>query len=87
MHQYFQVEQLKEKGNKCVQDGNFAEAVLHYTHAINQDGRNHLLFSNRSLCFLKLHQYFYAMEDAKETIKLKPDWTKVVQGDSILFYQ
>jgi hypothetical protein len=27
------------------------------------------------------------MEDAKETIKLKPDWTKVVQGDFILFYQ
>ncbi|XP_076103782.1 uncharacterized protein LOC143072629 [Mytilus galloprovincialis] len=68
--------QLKEEGNKCVKEGNYAEAVLHYTHAIGQDGRNHVLYSNRSLCFLKLHQYYYAMEDAKESIKLKSDWPK-----------
>lgn len=53
------------------------EAVLHYTHAIKLDPKNYSLYSNRSLAFLKSQQYFYALEDAKETIKLKPDWAKV----------
>lgn len=74
---------MKEQGNRCVKEGNYGEAILHYTHAINQDNTNHTLYSNRSLCFLKLHQYYYAMKDAKQTIKLKPDWPKVffITGD------
>ncbi|XP_060064127.1 small glutamine-rich tetratricopeptide repeat-containing protein alpha-like [Ylistrum balloti] len=69
-------EDLKAKGNECVKNGNFSEAILHYSHAIKMDPKNHLLYSNRSLAFLKLQQYYYAMEDAKECIKLKPTWPK-----------
>lgn len=74
---FFKVQELKEQGNQCIKDGKFMEAVLHYTHAIKLDPKNYSLYSNRSLAFLKLQQYFYALEDAKETIKLKPDWAKV----------
>ncbi|XP_033750798.1 uncharacterized protein LOC117335017 [Pecten maximus] len=69
-------EDLKAKGNECVKNGNFSEAILHYSHAIKQDPKNHIFYSNRSLAFLKLQQYYYAMEDAKECIKLKPTWPK-----------
>ncbi|XP_071449535.1 stress-induced-phosphoprotein 1-like [Hetaerina americana] len=71
-----EVQDLKEKGNKCVKNGNFAEAVLHYTHAIKLDPQNFSLYSNRSLAFLKMQQFYFALEDANETIRLKADWAK-----------
>ncbi|XP_074651219.1 uncharacterized protein LOC141905985 [Tubulanus polymorphus] len=69
-------EDLKQKGNDCVKAGNHAEAVLHYTHAIKLEPNNHLLYSNRSLAFLKVGQIYYAREDALETIRLQPQWAK-----------
>lgn len=71
-----QVNELKEKGNACVRSENYAESILHYTHAIKLDPSNYSLFSNRSLAFLKMQQFYLAMEDAKETIRLKPEWAK-----------
>ncbi|XP_025076895.1 protein STIP1 homolog isoform X2 [Pomacea canaliculata] len=53
-----------------------AEAILHYTHAIKLEPSNHLLYSNRSYAFLKLDQYYLALEDANQTIKLQPSWPK-----------
>ncbi|KAG8235355.1 hypothetical protein J437_LFUL015864 [Ladona fulva] len=67
---------MKEKGNKCVKDGNYAEAELHYTDAIKLDPQNPSLYSNRSLAFLKMQQFHFALEDAKQTLKLKPEWAK-----------
>lgn len=66
----------KEKGNECVRNGKFEEAVLHYTTAIKSDPKNPTLYSNRSLAFLKSGQHYYAFMDARETIKLRPDWAK-----------
>lgn len=73
----FQVTDLKEKGNDCVRAGNYAEAILHYSHAIKLDSTSPQLYSNRSFAFLKLQQYYYALEDANESIRLDPTWAKV----------
>nr|CAD7461541.1 unnamed protein product [Timema tahoe] len=70
------VEELKQKGNECVRDKKYAESALHYTYAIKLDPSNYSLYSNRSLAFLKMEQYYLALEDAKQTIKLQPDWAK-----------
>lgn len=35
-----------------------------------------ILYSNRSLAFLRLNQLYYANEDAIKTIELDPDWAK-----------
>lgn len=67
---------LKEKGNECFKNQKYEEAVLHYTHAIKLDGLNYSLYSNRSSAFLHLQQYYLALEDAKETIRLQPAWAK-----------
>ena len=72
-----QTEELKEQGNTALKKGNLAEAVLHYTHAVKLEPNNHLLYSNRSLAFLKLDQYYLALQDALQTIKLQPNWPKV----------
>ena len=69
---------MKEEGNKCLKEGKYHEAMLHYTHAIKLDPSQYQLYSNRSLVFLKLQQYYYAHQDAKEVIKLNPSWAKVL---------
>lgn len=71
-----EVEKLKEKGNSCVREGKYEEAMLHYSHAIKLDPKNYTLFSNRSLTFLRMKHFYFALEDAKETIKLNPTWAK-----------
>lgn len=69
-------DELKEEGNKCVKAANFTEAILHYTHAIKLSPSDAILYSNRSLAFLKQQQYYYANEDADRAIALNPTWAK-----------
>lgn len=71
------VDELKELGNQAIKDQRYEESVLHYTQAIKLAPKNYAIYSNRSLAFLKLQQYYYAMEDANETIRLNPKWAKV----------
>ncbi|XP_022197896.1 small glutamine-rich tetratricopeptide repeat-containing protein 2 [Nilaparvata lugens] len=71
-----QVDELKEQGNACVKAGKFEEAVVHYSHAIKLDTKNAALYSNRSFAFLRMSQFYHAMQDAKQTIQLRPDWVK-----------
>lgn len=79
---YFRVFQklieLKELGNAAVKEEKYEEAIIHYTHGIKLDPTNFTLHSNRSYAFLKLKQYYHALEDAKETITLNPSWAKVL---------
>lgn len=67
---------MKELGNQCVRNGNFTEAILHYTHAILLQPNDPILYSNRSLAFLKVKQLYHANVDAEKAIQLKPDWAK-----------
>lgn len=70
------VDELKKKGNDALQVGNFAEAISCYTEAIQLDASNHVLFSNRSAAYAKSGDYDKALQDAEQTVKLKPDWAK-----------
>jgi len=69
-------EQCKEEGNKCVKESKFTEAVIHYTEAIKHEPNSAVLYSNRSLAFVKIDQLFFALEDAQKAIKLDPSWPK-----------
>uniref|UniRef100_A0A336KDY4 CSON015246 protein n=1 Tax=Culicoides sonorensis TaxID=179676 RepID=A0A336KDY4_CULSO len=69
-------DQLKEKGNACVKEKKFEEAVLHYSHAIKLSPKDPILYSNRSLAFLKINQLYYAHEDAEKAIELDENWAK-----------
>lgn len=71
------VEELKTKGNECVKNGKYIEAVLHYTQAIKMDPNNYVLYSNRSYAFLKLDQHYLSLNDANATVRLQPQWAKV----------
>lgn len=71
-----QITQLKEKGNKALAENKFDEAIAAYTEAISFDGKNHVLFSNRSAAFAKAGKYEEALKDANETVQLNPTWPK-----------
>ncbi|XP_053979991.1 stress-induced-phosphoprotein 1 [Hylaeus volcanicus] len=71
-----QVSVLKEKGNSALQEGRVNEAIEYYTQAIQLDGNNHVLYSNRSAAYANAEKYEQALEDAEKTIKIKPDWGK-----------
>lgn len=77
-------ENHKAEGNKEFGNGNYGQAVLFYSMAIDKssnlvertyDERN-ICFSNRSACFLKLGQHEKALEDAESCIQLTPDYVK-----------
>ncbi|XP_023246002.1 stress-induced-phosphoprotein 1 isoform X2 [Copidosoma floridanum] len=71
-----QVNVLKDKGNKALQENKFDEAIQFYTQAIDLDKSNHVLYSNRSAAYAKAGKYSQALEDADKTVTLKPDWAK-----------
>lgn len=50
--------------------------MLHYTHAIKLNPSDPILYSNRSLAFLKINQLYYAHEDAEKAIELNESWAK-----------
>lgn len=63
-------------GNAALSANNFVEAIKCYTEAISIDGKNHVLYSNRSAAYAKCKKYDLALQDAEKTIELKPDWGK-----------
>lgn len=66
----------KAEGNKAFTSGNFEEAIKHYSAGIEVDATNHVLYSNRSACQASLGNWQDALNDAKKTVELKPDWAK-----------
>jgi len=69
-----------------MKEDKYIEAMINYTHGIKCDPQNAYLYSNRSLAFLRMQHYYYALEDAKMTIHLLPKWTKVRLSSMVSTY-
>lgn len=70
------VEELKVAGNELFKAGKYAEAVEKYSDALAVEPENHLLHSNRSLAYCSAGDYNAAERDAKECIRLAPNFVK-----------
>ncbi|KAH7857978.1 hypothetical protein Vadar_018547 [Vaccinium darrowii] len=68
--------EARVKGNAAFSAGDYADAIRHYTEAINLSPDNHVLYSNRSAAYAYLNQYTEALSDAQKTVNLKPGWPK-----------
>ncbi|KAG0207098.1 Stress-induced-phosphoprotein 1 [Mortierella sp. GBA30] len=72
--------ELKHEGNNLLKEQKFLLAATKYTDAITlpgiSDGDLSVLHSNRSFCYLKLGIYTEALEDAKLSKRLNPDYLK-----------
>ena len=71
-----EVSSIKSKANSLMKSGKFLEAIMEYSRGIALQPSNAILYSNRSLAFLKLSQYFFAIKDAETAIRLVPEWPK-----------
>ncbi|GKT64304.1 heat shock protein sti1 [Colletotrichum tofieldiae] len=69
-------DELKALGNKAIAEKNFDEAVAKFTEAIKLQPDNHILYSNRSAAYASKKDWQNALEDAKKTTEIKPDWPK-----------
>ncbi|KAG8842520.1 Hsp90 cochaperone [Tulasnella sp. 330] len=67
---------LKDAGNKAFAAKQYSEAIDHFTQAIQLDRNNHVLWSNRSASKAGLKDWLGALEDADQTIKVNPKWSK-----------
>merc|ERR1719424_2741432 len=76
----------KQLGNDAFKAGDFMSAIASYTAAIEADGRNHVLFSNRSAAHFSNGDFEAAEADAKTCVEIKPDFPKghVRLGDALL---
>lgn len=72
-----EVTALREKGNQCVKDSDFKQAIVFYSDALRKAQQDwHILFSNRSFAYLKEKLYYYALSDAEKVIELNPMFVK-----------
>ncbi|XP_015768883.1 PREDICTED: uncharacterized protein LOC107347465 isoform X2 [Acropora digitifera] len=67
---------LREQGNREVKNNRFTEALNLYSKAIDLSTGDYRLFSNRSLCYLKLGDPQKALEDCDKCLSLKSNFPK-----------
>ena len=66
---------FKKLGNEQYKNRNYRQAINYYTKAIACQ-EDHVFYSNRSSCYLALHEYKKAIQDGLKAISLKPDFVK-----------
>eukprot|EP00945_MAST-04E_sp_MAST-4E-sp1_P005962 g5962.t1 len=80
-----QAQMDKLGGNEAFSEGNYSQAMIFYTKAIDavrimpvepKPDLLHICYSNRAACWLRLGQPEKALEDAKSCTKLKPEYVK-----------
>lgn len=64
------------KGNQAFARKQYSDAIDLYTEAIKRDQLNHVYFSNRSASYAGLKDWESAATDAKECIRLDPNFIK-----------
>ncbi|CAJ2500786.1 Uu.00g036390.m01.CDS01 [Anthostomella pinea] len=69
-------DELKTLGNNAMSAKNFDEAIDAFTKAIDLTPTNHVLYSNRSAAYASKRDWTHALEDAKKTTEIKPDWPR-----------
>eukprot|EP00658_Telonema_sp_P-2_P037044 TRINITY_DN2667_c0_g1_i3.p1 TRINITY_DN2667_c0_g1~~TRINITY_DN2667_c0_g1_i3.p1 ORF type:complete len:226 (+),score=61.09 TRINITY_DN2667_c0_g1_i3:188-865(+) len=71
-----QAAECKAKGNAAFGESDWEEALYHFSKAIDLDPTDHVFYSNRSACNLKLGRTGNAVKDAEKCVEIKPDWHK-----------
>ncbi|XP_071574003.1 protein unc-45 homolog B-like [Temnothorax nylanderi] len=66
-------QELKEKGNKAFNKGNWSEALNHYTNALKlkeDNAEKGVYYKNRAAAYLKLRDYEKVVEDCDSALKI-----------------
>ena len=73
---FARAEKRRVLGNDSFKNGDYAQAVVHYTSCLQLDSDNHVAYANRSACFLKLGEHERALADAERCVALEPGFVK-----------
>ena len=77
------IQKLKEKANDSYKKNDFKTAIDLYSQLLELDTNNKLfnglILSNRALCYTKIKEYFYALHDINQSIKLNSKYWKSYQ--------
>lgn len=68
----FELDQLREGGNRYFENKEYEKAISIYSQGLLKDPQNVLLYSNRSLAYLKSNDHQNALEDAMKIIGIAP---------------
>lgn len=75
-----EIERLKSQGNEAFGMGEYAQAILHYSLALDKTAElesscdiTDILYSNRAAAFLKLGQHEKALSDADAALEFNPN--------------
>ena len=69
-------DELKEKGNNCIKEKRYQDALEYYTSALELRPIEHTVFSNRSLAFLRVGRLEDAFSDACRCVELCPEFAR-----------
>jgi len=69
-------EAYKEKGNAEFKAGNYEKAIENYTYATEMDPKNHIYFTNRSMCYASMKKWEKSLRDADKSVALNSNWEK-----------
>jgi tetratricopeptide (TPR) repeat protein len=69
-------EREKLKGNEFYRVGEVEEAVKCYSRSIDLDPKNHILYANRAMGYLKLEAYEKAEEDCSKALAIDCTYVK-----------
>ncbi|CAB4479491.1 unnamed protein product [Rhizophagus irregularis] len=67
------VDDFRRRGNDYFASNNYISAIDEYTEGIELESRNVTLLSNRAEAYLRLGQFYNALEDAKFALTLDPN--------------
>ena len=69
-------EKRRADGNVSFKEGDYAQAVVHYTSCLHLHDSDHVAYANRSACFLKLGEHERALADAERCVAIEPGFVK-----------
>ncbi|KAI8444038.1 hypothetical protein BY996DRAFT_8505090 [Phakopsora pachyrhizi] len=69
-------DKLREEGNTCFKNGDFATAVKHYTESIKRNPSDPRAYTNRAASNSKLPALPEALKDTDSAIEVNPNFTK-----------
>ena len=66
----------KARGNEAFKEGNYAQAAVFYTQALELAPAHHVALANRSACFLKMGEHERALADARACVAAESTYVK-----------
>jgi len=69
-------DQNREEGNAMFLAKDYRKALALYSEGLNHKPLDHLLYGNRSACYLLLNEAEKALDDALQAIRISPNWAK-----------